>query len=246
MHARRLFASYAPCYSACARDRSARTNTGGKPREDPFRSTLRDPAPPADERTGGDRWGEREMQQQRLFGVMVLTCGLALMAGTAQGNPQTQNFFLRKEVACRVHVPQHAANTNPPAAAGQSWQAICDVANYPSQFNPDVQYPDPDVHECTAGKPWPQCDDSPGPEPDLGFRYPVVTNGQAPGTHQNPAVDWWSVCAKADLSDIQSVPGVQDCGTGNQRQEIGQCRASAGYYENLRDGSPGYPAESFF
>jgi len=180
--------------------------------------------------------------------ALVTVCAL-LLVSPALGDEQSAGHFKDPEQDCRVHLPRNAATTTPPAVTGESWQGICRVSHYmtgtpPAHFDPSVQYPG--VQACGEEE-WPRC--VPGcpsepdcPEPDRGYRYPIVDNIQATRTHQDPATDWWSVCANSDLSEIVSVPGNRDCGTG--LQEVGQCQASAAYYEKL--GSNPYPGETFY
>jgi hypothetical protein len=184
----------------------------------------------------------------------VVGCATALILSAALLVSPTraiaQGHFDRPDQACRAHLPQNPATTTPPGLAGQSWQSICRVSNYmtgtpPAYFNPESQYKG--VPACGA-EPWPRCvcpgnPACPLPEPDKGFRYPLVDDSGM-RERQEPAIDWWSVCASADLSEIVSVPGNKSCGS---LLEVGQCRASAGYHERLKQKDIyTYPAETFY
>jgi hypothetical protein len=186
------------------------------------------------------------MEERRSCGrlaAVIVSCALPMVATVAHAGPQTLNFFFRKDVACRVHVVQHPTTANPSTVANKSWHDICDVGNYPGSFTPSVQYPG--IPACPGFTTWPRCDSNHPVVPDLGFRYPLVANVQATRIYQDLSVDWWSVCANANLTTIQSIPGVQDCGSDPLFQEIGRCRASAAYYENLNN-SGNYPGERFY
>jgi cysteine-rich repeat protein len=171
----------------------------------------------------------------------------------AWADPQNPGHFAEPVKACRVLLPQNAATT-PIGAAGQSWHDICRVSLYmtgspPAHFNPEAQYANIPPCSGNAGAAWPRCVDcdvTPCVDPDKGYRYPHTANVDYSSLeHQDPAVDWWSVCANADLSQIVSVPTVKGCGSGNGLQEVGQCRASAAYFEKLNRASD-FPAETFY
>lgn len=152
-------------------------------------------------------------------------------------------YFNDPDDACSVH------KVRATSVGALSYRELCSPRNYPTLFNPQVQYGTTAICSAVSGidrqdDRWPVCV-SPGVEPDLGYRYPRRVNEPSALITQDPATDWWRVCATADLSNVVSDPsaGQAPCSVG---QEIGLCLPSAHYYERLETTQIKTPGVRFY
>jgi hypothetical protein len=122
--------------------------------------------------------------------------------------------------------------------------ALCDVDLYDEIGLPPFTEP-------PLGQDWPVDlpNDDPlmGPEPDRGFRYPLL-QGVTPADRQyqtrveiTPG-DWWPVCVTAAGDEFLSDPGTDTC--PESHHELGRCVAAGHYYEKMAAASR--PAERFY
>lgn len=153
-------------------------------------------------------------------------------------------YFNDPDDACSVH------KVRATTLGSHSYRELCSPRYYPSLFNPQTQY-GPTAVVCPAvtgierqDLRWPVCV-TPTGGIDLGYRYPRRVNQQSQGITQDPAVDWWRVCATSDLSTVTSDPtaGPAPCAVG---EEIGLCLPSAHYYERIDNGQLKTPGVRFY